>query len=97
MLFAGVFRKKIVSASVAYTLCTGVAFGYGTATAATALFLRPPPAPVSDFNRALLSFAGAAFFAPSLVVPAAMWFETDKLQAYLREWQRFQVGRPPPE
>ncbi|VVC25971.1 Hypothetical protein CINCED_3A007717 [Cinara cedri] len=93
----GVFRKKIASASAAYTLCSGVAFGYGTVTAAKALFLRPPPVPVTDFNRALLSFAGAAFLAPSLIVPAVMWFETDKLQAYLQEWQRFQVGRPPPE
>ncbi|XP_022166914.1 gustatory and odorant receptor 63a isoform X1 [Myzus persicae] len=79
-----------MSASSAYTLVSGVAFGYATVAAVQTLSRLPPPVAMSNFNRILLNFGYVTLVAPSAVVPVIMWFETTKLQAYLHEWRLFQ-------
>lgn len=90
---AGVFRKRTVSASSAYTLFSAAAFGYASFTAIKTMSRQPPPLEMSNFNRILLKLGYATLVAPSAIVPVIMWFETVKLQAYLHEWRQFQVGR----
>ncbi|KAF0763675.1 gustatory and odorant receptor 63a-like, partial [Aphis craccivora] len=86
----GVFRKRTVSASSAYTLFSAAAFGYASFTAIKTMSRQPPPLEMSNFNRILLKLGYATLVAPSAIVPVIMWFETVKLQAYLHEWRQFQ-------